>query len=119
MTRAPTARARGLAAAALAVALCGCPPSGEPAGPAASPSAPAGERYTLRLEAAGEDPAAVVAVVVSLRGCTEPVARALVERAGQPVSLPVLTAVPQARAEEGLAALEAAGARASLAKVPR
>lgn len=108
---------RGLACAALVAALTGCPANGS-SQPAASPSAPAGERYTLRLEAPGDDLAAVIAVVSSLRGCTPKVARALVERAGQPVSLPILTGVAQERAEEGLAALRAAGAQASLARVP-
>jgi len=103
---------------ALAAALTGCPPSGGAPSPTPTASAPAGERFTLRIEAAGDDPAAVIAVVSSLRGCSEKVARALVERAGQPVSLPILTGVPQARAEEGLAALSEAGAKASLARVP-
>jgi len=110
---------RALACAALVAALTGCPEREGGPQPSPSPSAPAGERYTLRLEAAGEDPAAVIAVVSSLRGCTPKVARALVERAGEPVSLPILTGVPQREASQGLAALREAGAQASLARVPK
>ena len=54
---------------ALAAALTGCPPSGGAPSPTPTASAPAGERFTLRIEAAGDDPAAVIAVVSSLRGC--------------------------------------------------
>ncbi|MGE0708284.1 MAG: hypothetical protein AB7N76_18560 [Planctomycetota bacterium] len=101
-------------ALALVLGLAGCPEA-KPGrtGDAAKtgPGAPAG-RYTVRLLDGGPRPEDAIAALMSARGCTRPVAEALVKRAGKPASLPVLTGVDERAARDAVAALEAAGAKA-------
>ena len=91
----------------LSLALLGCP--SEP--PRPQPT------WTVRLRGVGDDPAAVVAAVVSIRGCTPTLAKKLVDGA-RTQSLPVGVGLSQTEAQARAEALRRAGAQADAYQVP-
>ncbi len=103
---APTSLVLALAAAlALAALLSGCP--------GAAPPPPSGPRFTVVLTEVGDDQAAVVAAVASIRGSHPKLAQKIVERIGVAGgSLPIAVDVDQATADRAAAALRQAGAQA-------
>ena len=98
---------RGLLAVICSLALLGCPSDPPPQAPT----------WTVRLRGVGDDPAAVIAAVVSIRGCTPTLAKKLVDGA-RAQSLPVRVGLGQAEAEAGAEALRRAGASADAYQVP-
>ena len=101
---------RQLAALLLLASLAGCP-----APPPPTPSPP---RYSVHLTDVGSGLDDVVAAVSSLRACTPRVARGLIERKGAR-SVVVTVDLSREEADAGVAALQAAGAKALVVEVPQ
>lgn len=90
-----------------ALLLTGCPPA---------PSPPAQPSYSIHLNEVGDQRSDVIACVVSIRGCTTKLAEGLIKRKG-PRSLLIRADVSEAEGALGVAALKAAGAKATLVKI--
>jgi hypothetical protein len=91
----------------VAFVLSGCPKA---------PTPPAQASYSIHLNEIGEQRGAVIACVVSIRGCTTQLAEGLVKRKG-PRSLLIRAEVSEAEGAQGVAALKAVGAKATLVKI--